>query len=491
MERGQPLSKSNITPSQHQTSTDGKSYNASSVDQRTAESQPSDFVDPAILSFSRSPAQTRPASKPSIHTTTPIKSKLAQAASTLPTNGSPFIGHATTSNGSVQRSTARVLAAAQHSTSSTQNKQTSPQDTPVDGLQGSEQQENNSKKKTRRGQKKKGTNNGSEPPPVMNVEVSRNGNDMNGSVRRGKGWRQTPLLQPSAQPSASQERSTRKTRRQQEHEREAQQNGWATEDATDTQAMGDFDFEANHKLFDKKQVFDQLRQDDTTADEDRLVSHNKLPRPGTHGGKNLHPAENVLSPKLGPKYNSNEAESASDADTELHMASGRASSRQSTTRVPMPKKQSSQHSSSHADAKPHPLATSISSERGQSRSTISLMSKSTRQIPLLATSSPRPERTQSPHSALSATRTHAPPAILQRSHEPCLAIMPSMTPCPVLGPVSLEIEQRIIPEFPDRRSAGESAREETAASQIASQVSHITSFDWIKKCSEEGRERAT
>ena len=77
------------------------------------------------------------------------------------------------------------------------------------------------------------------------------------------------------------------------------QNGWATGEATDIQEMGDFDFEENLSKFDKRKVFNQIRQDDTTADEDRLHSFNRRPRPGTAGGRNLHYTENVLdSPKL-------------------------------------------------------------------------------------------------------------------------------------------------------------------------------------------------
>ena len=78
------------------------------------------------------------------------------------------------------------------------------------------------------------------------------------------------------------------------------QNGWATEEATDIAEMGDFDFEANLSKFDKRGVFEQMKQDDTTADEARLVSFNRRPaRPGTAGGKNLHYSENVLdSPRV-------------------------------------------------------------------------------------------------------------------------------------------------------------------------------------------------
>lgn len=136
---------------------------------------------------------------------------------------------------------------------------------------------------------------------------------------KGKGWRQTPLLEePTAEtpsPQAGQRRQHtqnatlkpatarfanqtldhQKLRRRRYREEE-DQNGWATGDATDIQDMGDFDFEENLSKFDKRKVFDQIRQEDTTADEARLVSYNRLPaaRSGTAGGKNLHHTENVL-----------------------------------------------------------------------------------------------------------------------------------------------------------------------------------------------------
>ena len=70
--------------------------------------------------------------------------------------------------------------------------------------------------------------------------------------------------------------------------------GWATEDAMDIQEMGEFDFQSNLSKFDKGRIFEQFRNGDTTAEEARLVSINKLAKPGTNGGKNLHWSENVL-----------------------------------------------------------------------------------------------------------------------------------------------------------------------------------------------------
>jgi enhancer of mRNA-decapping protein 3 len=107
---------------------------------------------------------------------------------------------------------------------------------------------------------------------------------------RGKGWRQTPILQSTAsfQPFNSLKRHGKG--------RKLPDNGWASEDATDVQEMGDFDFEGSLAKFDKQNLFAQMRKDDQVSEAERLVSHNRVPRPkpGTAGGKNLHYSQNVL-----------------------------------------------------------------------------------------------------------------------------------------------------------------------------------------------------
>ena len=134
---------------------------------------------------------------------------------------------------------------------------------------------------------------------------------------RGRGWRQTPILQDDTNANAKSPgliagneaaSSVRRNRRQQRAlNLDARNNGWATEDATDIQELPDFDFEANLSKFDKRSVFEQIRADDHTSKESRLVSINRLPpaRPGTYGGKNLHPTENVLdSPRTRARQSS-------------------------------------------------------------------------------------------------------------------------------------------------------------------------------------------
>lgn len=104
---------------------------------------------------------------------------------------------------------------------------------------------------------------------------------------RGKGWRQTPMLQSTAsfQPFSVLKRNAR-------GRKGAVENGW--ESAEVTEEMGEFDFENNLAKFDKHTIFDQMRKEDQIDDASRLVSHNRRPKPGTNNGKNLHYTENVL-----------------------------------------------------------------------------------------------------------------------------------------------------------------------------------------------------
>ncbi|CZR57273.1 related to EDC3 Enhancer of mRNA DeCapping [Phialocephala subalpina] len=169
-------------------------------------------------------------------------------------------------------------------------------------------------------------------------------------TKRSKGWRQTPLLEPTGtdafQPFENlRPRQRGKLRKQQE------MSGWATEDATDVQEMGDFDFENNLAKFDKRTVFEQIHAEDSVADEDRLVAHNRLPKakPGTAGGKNLHYTENVLDLPNGNGKAKDGAWKSEADDTELEertsqMGSGsgrhsrRAESKLSVNRRPISRK---------------------------------------------------------------------------------------------------------------------------------------------------------
>ena len=366
---------------------------------------------------------------------------LARAAQNLPSPSSPFIADVGREN------IAQKLAAAARKPPTTPDKLQPGNKLPTanipeavlgDAGREGEQQDSSARKRSKRGQKSKkaalATAENAEPPPVMNVEVSRNGNDMDGAVKRGKGWRSTPLLQPSLQPEpASDKANTRKSRRRQKENVE-----FAGEDTTDIQDLGDFDFEGELKKFNKKQVFDEIRQGDTTADEDRLKSHNRAHRPGTYGGKNLHPTEPVLSPHLGPKYNSNELESSSDADTELNFANGRSSSRHSVSRSIHGKKPPSRTNSGQVETKAHPLAASISSERSLKGSTTSLPSRGARPLAPLSATSPMLDGMHSPFSAGLTSKPAEYPAHASRVSEPQFSIQPSSIRCPTLLPGALE-----------------------------------------------------
>ncbi|KAI5196486.1 YjeF N-terminal domain-like protein [Aureobasidium subglaciale] len=328
------------------------------------------FVDPAILSFSKSPAPTARSQPPPLPQqpsapVTPSKKALSAAAAAIPpTITSPFVAHAA--------------------------EPSAPQD--QDYVDDNTAQ---SGKKTRRG--RRGPRMTQVPvtaateaqtvKETLSPNVSRNGNDMTITPSTNKkGWRSTPLLKEPT--SAASSKATKKKAKRPLNGL-GDQNGWATEEATDIQDMGDFDFEANLSKFDKRTVFDQIRNEDTTADEDRLVSHNRLARPGTYGGKNLHPTENVLSPTLKPKHHGSELESSSDADTEVNFGSG-PNSRRAPSRTSN-KRPSRMSTSGLPEEILHPLATSLAST-ALNRSVSSLRGSS------VVASSPNPNRARSPQS---------------------------------------------------------------------------------------------
>lgn len=426
----------------------------------TPQKQRATFVDPAIMSIGRSPAQQKIATPTAVSDSpaTPLKSAMAKAAEALPAQPtSPYVADPIKFNLTQKSIPARPKqnpAAAPNLQAQQAQQQAAGATGAEDGIAGEEdvgQPDTNGKtKRGRRGirNKNKAAGQTQEVPAVMNVEVSRNGNDMNGGIKRGKGWRQTPLLQPSPQPGSSPVKKGKMTRRQREERKEGQ-NGWATEEATDIQDLGDFDFEASNTLFDKKTVFDELRQGDTTADEDRLVGHNRLARPGTYGGKNLHPTENVLSPKLPAE------EVSSDADTEMNFQTGRSSSRHSAS-----KPQASRQNSTIVDSR-HPLASSMSSERGLSRSAMSIVSRNGKSG--RGNASPRPDRVHSPHSVVSSKPAASPQpfASNQVAH---LTMQHSCAQCPVLLPAALETLEA---ETTTRYGLTQDAITETAARSIA------------------------
>ncbi|GAD93198.1 peptidyl-prolyl cis-trans isomerase, putative [Paecilomyces variotii No. 5] len=245
---------------------------------------------------------------------------------------------------------------------------------------------------------------------------------------KAKGWRQTAFVEPSypqASRASAQEKmasmhSSGKRRKQRNLKSYAEDtNGWATEDATDIQELGDFDFQSNLSKFDKRRVFDEIRNDDTTADEDRLVSFNRKARPGTNGGKNLHYTENVLdSPPA--KWNSEAGETeeeVSDGKFSSGNYSGRDRSRTST------RPQSRKSSTILGQPLMPPQVNSIGrAQLGSSRN-----------------ASPRPSK-----QSISASPMNGPTSVASTS----LRLTTTNRSCPTVSPLQmLEVEQLAIAEL--------------------------------------------
>ena len=263
-------------------------------------------------------------------------------------------------------------------------------------------------KKNRRGARK---NKDPAPAAVSSLIDSTNGlpapAQANAAQLRGKGWRQDPLIQESPPVKPGTKRTKQKGRRQNLED----QNGWATEEATDIADMPEFDFESNLEKFNKRQVFADIRRDDTTADDERLVSFNRIGKPGTSGGRNLHYTDNVLDgPAANAKFLQSEAGETEDEVHEEHYSSGKGSRRAGSRKPPPSRKGSTLPTSSLA--------------RGLSR--ISLDSNR-------------------PPSRVSATAS--PLAGSAASFPGSLRIASTNRPCPILSPLQmLELEQLCITE---------------------------------------------
>ncbi|KAL4901642.1 hypothetical protein BDW74DRAFT_170090 [Aspergillus multicolor] len=163
-------------------------------------------------------------------------------------------------------------------------------------------------------------------------------NEHNGALNtnpKSKGWRQTAFVEPTTpglldSPQPYKEMGTLNGRRRKKKSRgyPEQVSGWATEEAADIQEMPEFDFASNLSKFDKRRVFEEIRNDDTTADEDRLVSFNRrVPKPGTNGGRNLHWSENVLDDSPEESDNGVTDHEPSDAKLSSGTFSGRDASK--------------------------------------------------------------------------------------------------------------------------------------------------------------------
>ncbi|KAF5596475.1 hypothetical protein FPCIR_3989 [Fusarium pseudocircinatum] len=224
------------------------------------------FVDPAILSLGRPPAALTPAGSDSKGPLEDVRAELqvAPTSAALSTPGRPTPDHDLT--GSVSN------LAINEAVQEMDNGQ------PIEGqAPRSAKKKNNNNRRSRQSKQGKGQ------------RAEDDGQVIEGSPAsgRGKGWRQTPILQSTSsfQPFHSLKKSSK-------GRKGLLDNGWASEDVTEE--MGEFDFENNLAKFDKRTIFDQMRKEDQIDDASRLVSHNRKPKPGTAGGKNLHYTENVL-----------------------------------------------------------------------------------------------------------------------------------------------------------------------------------------------------
>ena len=224
------------------------------------------------------------------------------------------------------------------------------------------------------------------------------------------------------------------------------QNGWATEDATDIQELGDFDFAANLSKFDKREIFRQLKEDDTVAESARLVGHNRVSKINNSRGRNLHWTENVLdTPKAtnNAMWNSEAGDTADEVPGDPH--SGRSSLRElsrSQTRLTSSRKGSMR------------TVDEVSSLRTASNI------GSFRQTSFEISGSPRlkPKKTSSTSPFIGGTSGPRPSLRMQGSNKLC----------PLLTPLqSLEFEQYAVTEL----GMTEDMLTENAARGIAETVS--------------------
>ena len=282
--------------------------------------------------------------------------------------------------------------------------------------------------------------------------------------KQQKGWRQTPLLSepaliqnhshkpsamtnldsglkppPTRNPKFTSGNLNRRARRRQKEEED--QNGWATGEATDIQDMGDFDFEENLSKFDKRKVFDQIRLDDTTADEARLVSFNRLPKPGTAGGKNLHYTENVLDPPVHKSV-------GHSSDSDLAVSETKMS--RTSTRHPPSRKGSALVAGDHHGSGSTFVTDSVGMARQRSNHS--------------RAASPRVKTDSSTGRHRSSTT--AP--------KPSLRFSSTNRQCPTISPLQmLEIEQLAISEL----GLTEEMMAETAARSIAETAYHLSTTE--------------
>lgn len=249
--------------------------------------------------------------------------------------------------------------------------------------------------------------------------------------RRPRGGRESPLIenlsQSNRRPIASADDSfprleaaqPKKKARRHRPQISEDQNGWATEEVTDIQDMGDFDFEANLSKFDKHGVFNKIREADATAEADRLVSFNRIPGKIGTVVRNLHHTENVLSPNANGHLAWNSGDSEKDIN-ETRVSSVRSLSRASLRKPPSRKGSSLYDTENLASSGvlPDPKMRNIHLSHDQA-------------------GSPKTHNTISPYYSRANSRSRA-----------ALRITPSNHICPCVNPLQMvELEQLSISEL--------------------------------------------
>ncbi|KAK5939225.1 enhancer of mRNA decapping [Knufia obscura] len=277
--------------------------------------QPAAFVDPAILSYNRHARPPQAQAAPQTPVSPVMIADGAVSSPVRPVGQQSLRGQSSISSIATARNTARKANRRDSSATATLTE-------PFDALAVKEDKQDQIQ--TEVAEKRKSQTG----PGIIDLKdvhqvPSKQNKKQPG---KGRGWRNTPLIEEKPKPA----------RKQRGRQAVEDGNGWATEEATDIADMGDFDFEGNHAKFDKRKVFDDIRRDDTTADEERLVSFNRTKaRPGTNGGRNLHFTENVLEVpdrQDANRWKSEAGETEDEIALDEHYSSGRNSKRAGSRR---------------------------------------------------------------------------------------------------------------------------------------------------------------
>ncbi|KAI9928126.1 hypothetical protein AWENTII_007820 [Aspergillus wentii] len=369
------------------------------------------FVDPAILSFAKPPSQ-----QPNHGVEAGVPQSQVPSAN-VPSSQQAYVSQP------INQGVPTVSAALTEPFSSleldVEGQTTAPQEKELDVPDERATETTYPGKRNRRtGQNKLQKDNLTGPGVVNEHDGASNTNP------KTKGWRQTAFVEPSHPHMLQSPRSYKESashlsgRRRKKKTRgvySEEPNGWATEEATDIQELGDFDFASNLSKFDKRRVFEEIRNDDTTADEARLVSFNRrVPKPGTNGGKNLHWTENVLD---SPQDSENgDTDEPSDAKLSSETYSGRELSRASA------RTQSSRKGSAILG---QPLVPQINT-LGRSQLSIS------------RTTSPHPVKTPIPVSPMNGPSVSGASLRLTTTNRSCPTVSPLQT---------LEVEQIAVAEL--------------------------------------------